>query len=637
MKKCNNIRCIILLAVLTAFCAGAEENLVKDGNFESADFAVEKDGNTPGVWTAYVIKDGDGGFTTAPGGRSGSCAKYEKRADGSHNFHLNQVVRVIPDTSYEVRAWMKGDAHLKPVIAISGMNWKPVSTASMTLSAEWKEIRLFFNSGTNTQLRFEWFAGAKGTMFTGIAGTSYLDDVSLEPLTGKSLALSVTVHADEAVKTGIPAGPIGVSENVFNTSDRHYPERKISQVKTLAMLGGRTVRGLEGNIADVLIWSVPPYDKPAIRAAAYHPRRNYMDQFFKPDGTLVKPLEFDEFIDSGRAAGVAEFFYVIGIDALNAIPGEWNYIIPDVTNAIVAAAEGQARFARERGASLWFEIGNETDLNDYKEKKLVPWTAEGYIEAVKLIAPAIKRGNPDAKVGVNAGFRDNKEWLDKIIPAVAGHIDFFVAHAYSPTGTYAIDRVNDAIDRAAVPDALKSKWPICLTETSSYNPGSPIRNDLAESVKNFGRMGVNLLQRRVTYMHFWTDRAADNAAKSGKNAFHPDGGLLPMGQVLAIWNEHAGDRMLRVNAELPSIPVFATKKTNGGVNVFLLNTVGIPLLYSVTVDGATARNAELWTWTGTNDQDVFPRWKSVGPVSRENGLYTVALPSTGFTMLSLPR
>ncbi|MEK6795888.1 MAG: hypothetical protein AABZ39_13990 [Spirochaetota bacterium] len=626
------MRVIIIIAccISSAFAA---ENIVRDGTFNAGDIRSESEGNTPGVWAAYVIKDAAGSFAIDADGRSGNCVKYVKTGEGSHNFHLNQVIEVTPNTAYEMRAWMKSDVHLKPLISVSGMNWKPIATNVLKPSGEWQELRLLFNSGTNTRLRFEWFAGATGAMFTGIAGTSRLDDVAVTDLAGETLSLTARVAVNDIVKSGIPERPIGVSENVFNTSDRFYPERTISQAKTLALLGGRTVRGMEGNIGDFLIWSVPPYDKPAMRASAYHPKRVYMHQYFRPDGTLDRPMEFDEFIDTGIAAGVKEFFYIIGIDALNAIAGEWDYMLPDVTNAIIHAAEGQARYAKSRGVSMWFEIGNETDLNDYKEKKLVPWTAEGYIEALKLIAPAIKRGDRTAKVGVNAGFRENKEWLDRILPEAHEHIDFFIAHAYSPRGTYAMDRVNDAIARASIPEAVKARWTICLTETSSYNPGSPIRNDLAESTRNFVRMGVNRLLPRVTYMHFWTDRAADNDSMSGKNAFHPNGGLLPMGQVLSVWNEHGGERMLRTETEIPDMPVFATKKNNGTVNIFLANTVGVPVRYLLTIDNGR-NEAAAFAWTGTGDDDTAPVWKQLGTVRAENGVFSVSIPGTGFVMLS---
>lgn len=625
-----------LIMIVCAISAFAAENIIRDGDFSGGGFRTEGEGNTANLWAAYLVKDVSGAFTIDAEGRSGSCAKYVKTGEGSHNFHLNQVIEVSPNTAYEVRAWMKSDTHLKPLIAISGMNWKPLEKAVLKPTGEWQELRFMFNAGTNTRLRFEWFAGATGSMFTGVEGTSRLDDVSVTKLAGGTLSLTARVAVNDIVKSGIPERPIGVSENVFNTSDRYYPERAVSQAKTLALLGGKTVRGMEGNIADFLIWSVPPYEKPAMRASAYHPKRVYMHQYFRPDGTLDRPMEFDEFIDTGIAAGVKEFFYVIGIDALNAIAGQWDYVLPDVTNAIVAAAEGQARYAKSRGVSMYFEIGNETDLNDYEKMRLHPWTAEGYIEAVKLIAPAIKRGDSTAKVGVNAGFRDNKDWLDKILPETYRHIDFFIAHAYSPRGTYAMDRVNDAVDRAAVPDAVKARWTICLTETSSYNPGSPIRNDLAESTRNFVRMGVNLPLPRVSYMHFWTDRAADNDSMSGKNAFHPKGGLLPMGTVLSIWNEFGGGRMLRTETEIPDMPIFAVKKGDGTVNVFLANTIGVPMRYALTVDNGMSE-ASAFSWTGTSDADTAPVWKPLGAMRAENGVFPVSLPGTGFVMLSFKK
>lgn len=612
-------------------------NLVEDGAFEQgASFVSEVEGNKGGHWAVYRPKGSDGLFTLDGEGRRGNCALYTKTGEGSENIHLNQVISVQPETAYEVRAWVKGDGNLKPFFSISTMAWKPLATAAAPASEAWVPVRFFFNSRTNTLLRLEWWGGATGSSFTGVAGTSRLDDVYVGPLTGL-VTVNVEVNPGVVVKSGIPPKPIGISENVFLTSDRHYPQRKISQVASLAALGGRTVRGMEGNIGDFLIWSVPPYEKPAIRATAWHPGRVYFSTHFNPDGTLVKPMEFDEFLESGTAAGITEFFYVIGIDAIQVEPGTWQYATLDVENAIVAAAEAQARYAKNRGARMWFEIGNEVDLEDKPERHLTPWSPEAYGKLVKRLSAAIKKGDPAAKVGVNGGFKENRVWLDVILPQVAQDIDFLVAHAYSPTGTRGMDRVRDAVDHLAIDEKIKAKWPICLTESSSYNPGSAIQNDLAESTRNFVRYGVNLLAPKVTYMHFWTDHAADNRADSGKCAFGPEGGLLPMAQVLAIWNENLGDRMVKAATDLAEIPAFATVKGDGTLNVFVANTLDIPHRFTVRLADSAIQQMACWVWTGSNGSDQKPQWVSRGRLEKKNGGFPVDLPLVGFAMLSSVR
>lgn len=625
---------------LLPFClvgAAFGVSLIEDGAFEQgAPFVSESEGNQPGHWAMYRPKGSDGLFTLDGEGRRGNCALYTKTAEGSENIHLNQVIRVQPETAYEVRAWVKGDGNLKPFFSVSTMAWKPLATAAVAASESWVPVRFFFNSRTNTMVRLEWWGGATGSSFTGVAGTSRLDDVYVGTLSG-GVTVNVEVNPGVVVKSGIPPKPIGISENVFLTSDRHYPGRKVSQVNSLKALGGQTVRGMEGNIGDFLVWSVPPYEKPAIRATAWHPGRVYFSTHFNPDGTLLKPMEFDEFLESGKAAGITEFFYVIGIDAIQVGPGTWQHVITDAENVIVAAAEAQARYAKNFGAHMWFEIGNEVDLDDKPDRHLSPWTPEAYAALVKRLSAAIKKGDPAAKVGVNGGFKENRVWLDSILPQVAQDIDFLVAHAYSPTGTRGMDRVREAIDHLAVPESVKGLWPICLTESSSYNPGSAILNDLAESTRNFVRYGVNLLAPKVRYMHFWTDHAADNRADSGKCAFGPEGGLLPMGQVLAIWNENLGDRMVKAEADMAEIPVFATVKGDGTLNVFVANTLGVPHQFLVRLADPAIQQMTCRVWTGTNGSDQKPQWVSRGLVEKKKGGFPVDLPLVGFSMLSSVR
>jgi len=609
-------------------------NLVEDGSFEGgAPFATEREGNEAGRWTMYLPKGTDGAFTLDGEGRSGHCALYTKTAEGSENLHLNQVFEVKPATAYEVRAWVKGDGRVRPFFAVSGMNWKHLATAIAPASEAWRQVRLFFDAGTNTRLRLEWWGGASGKPFTGEPGTARLDDVVIEPMVGR-VEVAVSVDAKAVLKAGLPPRPIGVSENVFFSSDRHYPQRKVSQVQSLKDLGGRTVRGMEGNIGDFLIWSVPPYEKPAIRSTAWHPGRLYFGSHFHPDGTLQKPMEFDEFLETGMKAGVTEFFYVVGIDAILIAPGTWQRLLPDAEKEILRAAEAQARYARSRGARMWYEIGNEVDLAEKPDKQLPDWEPAAYAELAKRLSAALKRGDPGAKVGVNGGFKENRAWLDLILPRVASDIDFVVAHAYSPTGTYGPDRVNEAIDRLAADPAVKGRWPLCLTETSSYSPGAPVRNDLAESTRNFVRYGINLLLPRVTYMHFWTDHAAEHRADSGKCAFGPDGGLLPMARVLALWNEHLGDRMVKAEVDLPGIPAFATAKADGTVNVFVANVLGLPHRFSVRLDDATIQTVAVHAWSGADASDLDPKWVDRGAIRRQGDAFPVDLPGFGFAMLS---
>lgn len=627
-----------LSALLWLVCASTfAANLVEDPSFEAGSpFVTEAEGNSPGKWAMYLGANSGGAFTLDGEGRRGNCVLYSRVGDGTANVHLNQVIPTQPGGTYMVEAWVKGDGVVQPFFAVSGMNWRHLATAKVSASEAWQRVRFFFNAGTNRLVRFEWWGGATGSPYTGISGMSRLDDVAVVALT-RGLQVAVSVDTGKVVKGGLPPRPIGVSENVFLSSDRHYPDRKISQVETLKQLGGSTVRGMEGNIGDFLIWSVPPYEKPAIRAAAWNTGRLYFGDHFNPDGTLKKPMEFDEFLESGLKAGVKDFFYVIGIDALTAERGEWSRLLEDPEKEILAAAEAQARYARARGVHVWFEVGNENDLVDKPAAKMKDWTPEMYADITKKLSMALKKGDPECRVGVNGGFKANKDWFDRILPEVAPYIDFIVAHQYSPESTGSIDKINEALDRSPVAPAVKGRWPLVLTETSSFSPGQNnwvLMNNLAESTRNLVRYLINASRPRVAWQHFWTDRAYGNKPEDGKNAFHPDGGLLPMGRVLSILNESLGDRLVSVTTDLENMRVFATAREDGTVHVFLANVLGIPHRFQIQLNDPAVNAVAEWRWMGTNGNDLNPKWVDRGILKKSAEGFVVELPMEGFARLT---
>ena len=458
------------------------------------------------------------------------------------------------------------------------------------------------------------------------------------PLTaGKPGPVQVTIHPEVVVKAGLPAKPIGVSENLFYSSDKAYPRRRHSQAESLKMIGGKTVRGMEGNIGDFIIWAPPPFSAASPRLTCFQPGRGYFNSFYNPDGTLQKAMGFDEYIQTGQAAGMTEFFYIIGIDAINAEPGEWQWIIPHPLETITAGAAAQARWCKARGIHVWFEIGNENDdWNDDAKLKLRPWEPGKYAAVAIRLSRAIKAEDPEAKVGINGGF--SKDWFGRVIPLVWRDIDFLVAHAYWPSNNYAVVRANAALDQAAIPAAVKQQWPLCITETSSYHPGQPVNNDLEEATRNFIRMGLNLYSPRVKYMHFWTDRAADCSRQSGKNAFTMEGDLLPMGQVLAIWNDHLKSQMVKVESSDQEIYAFAARDPqNPALTIFLANQGKTAKSVSVTIAGdAGSQAAELWSFTGTGPQDRNPRWIKQGTPAIRLGKFSLELSPLGFVMVAHP-
>lgn len=208
----------VLPALLAVVLQGAEmrPELVRDGDFERPDLRLGT-GSTPGLWVPFVhAPDGVSLEVAAGAGRDGSRGvRYTRTSPGSHNIHLDQVVPVTPDTVYEVCAWFRGDSVLQPVLSVATMEWRQLALVSAAATPEWHQLHLVFNSFANRQVRVEWFPGATGTLYTGVAGSSSLDDVSLTALEAppetlrRAFDLCRPKPGDELVPDPVRSGPVG--------------------------------------------------------------------------------------------------------------------------------------------------------------------------------------------------------------------------------------------------------------------------------------------------------------------------------------------------------------------------------------------------------------------------------------------
>ncbi len=208
----------VLPALLAASLQGAEmhRDLMRDGDFERPDLRLGT-GSTPGIWVPFVhAPDGVSLEVAADAGRDGTRGvRYTRTSPGSHNIHLDQVVPVTPDTLYEVRAWFRGDTALHPVLSVATIDWRQLALVSAAATPDWRQLRLVFNSYASRQVRVEWFPGATGKLYTGVAGSSDLDDVSLTALAAPSEALRQAFDlgrprpGDELVPDPTRSGPVG--------------------------------------------------------------------------------------------------------------------------------------------------------------------------------------------------------------------------------------------------------------------------------------------------------------------------------------------------------------------------------------------------------------------------------------------
>lgn len=178
---------LFLLATLTSTLAGQPANLVTDGDFEREGLRI----GTRDVFDTWVLRNHRAEqaaveIVEAPDGKGGRCLKYHNTEAESHNIHVDQLLAIVPNTIYEVRARVRGDGKLEPLIVVQTEDWTNLATVSCGKSTEWTELRLVFQSFANDAIRCEWFPGAEGKLYTGVAGTSWLDDVSIRPVADPS-------------------------------------------------------------------------------------------------------------------------------------------------------------------------------------------------------------------------------------------------------------------------------------------------------------------------------------------------------------------------------------------------------------------------------------------------------------------
>jgi len=199
----------VLMLLLTA--PGA---VVADGDFERPDLAFGA-GTAAGGWrvlapnapllSAIALVDGEG----VAGSR---CAAYRRAEAENANIHLDQVLEVEPETIYQLTAQVRGDGVLAPLLAVAAMNWSMLATTVVAPSTAWQPVKLYFSSQSHRQVRFEWFGGATGELFSGVAGAAYLDDVAVVPVSDPPPALRRAfglTRPQPDLAPARPAGPIG--------------------------------------------------------------------------------------------------------------------------------------------------------------------------------------------------------------------------------------------------------------------------------------------------------------------------------------------------------------------------------------------------------------------------------------------
>ncbi len=168
------------LWLATSAFALAADNRMTGGDFETAGLKFVNT-DTLGQWRVFNHSKADAKAFLAEGeGLCGSqAARYTRSAEGSDNFHLDQICAVESNALYEVSAWVRADGRLNPMLAVMAMNWRVLAVVPSNSGTNWTRVSFLFNSEDNDRVRFEWFPGASGKLYEGGPGASWLDDVSV--------------------------------------------------------------------------------------------------------------------------------------------------------------------------------------------------------------------------------------------------------------------------------------------------------------------------------------------------------------------------------------------------------------------------------------------------------------------------
>ena len=210
---------LLLFCLAPARAGSAGPNLVVDGDFDRPDLRLSRT-QQPGAWMVHGLTAPDIEVQiVAAAGRNGTRGlRYHRTGGAKANVHADQTVPVRTNTIYEVSAFVRWAGNLRPILAVTRMDWKTLGMVVCQGGKEWTEVRFLFNSYGNAQVRLEWFGGATGALYTSAPGTSVLDDVSLHAVADppESLRMAFAVVQPQVDREIPPAqrrgGPLGAPQ-----------------------------------------------------------------------------------------------------------------------------------------------------------------------------------------------------------------------------------------------------------------------------------------------------------------------------------------------------------------------------------------------------------------------------------------
>ncbi|NOY79483.1 MAG: hypothetical protein GXP31_00620 [Kiritimatiellaeota bacterium] len=586
----------------------------------------------PQAWHAHGAP---GRYRIAPrAGRNGGHAlQYSKQAgtgEARENSHFDQIVAVRPNTLYVAGAWFRSETGLRPVLRLADMDWQTLRLAQAPLCPDWREVRVMFDSGRRTQVRFQIFGGSLTQMRESGPGTSFGDDCYLRRATPADrrefASCRVRVTPQQVVRRINPL-IFGANFLFMVDTDAALADGRVAEA--LRGIPCRLLRFPGGDVADNYHWKTHTLDNPK-----WWPTKQ------GPDTT-----DTDEFMAFRRK---------VGADAILVVDLESGFVHDNIEAAVQEAAAWVEYCNRQKGYGVrYWEIGNETYLYNPGPKrrhKRVPVSARQYARAYLRFSRAMKAVDSSIKVGavgpispdttVSLGDRkDTTPWWPTVLDTTRDELDFVVVHQYFRVPPNAPLDVARGIIRLRA--FLETHLPdrrieIALTEWNINKTGKLRGVDrlltVAEAVGEFLRGGVDLAC-------FWPMRFRSKVWRAAALLDIDTGEPLPAYRALQVFASSNGTQLVECRVSNPMIYACATvSATDGELVVFLINRFreGDAVTAEIATDGAKFAHARAVTLHAPS-KGASGILSSPAPVDLRNEYWICRLPPQSLTRIRLSR
>ena len=424
--------------------------------------------------------------------------------------------------------------------------------------------------------------------------------------------------------------PDKLGMNVNYLLDGAIPEAQLKN--ELRAIGAQWLRFPGGEKSDNHLWSVPPYEVPAPRAALTGmwnwPTGD--ERFFSErDGISwsVDPLDFDEFMRLCQSID-AEPIIVVAQEAAFKPKDERHGQISEET--LIEAAVAWVRYSRSKGYNVrYWEIGNEAYLQGSQ-------TPQAFARSWTRFARAMKAEDPDIRVGVNGpngmGTRDQAQldagpWWPAFIENAGLAPDWISLHDYPcyqwmGYEHYTEHPVEAVTEVDGLQEALNKRFerpagthtPVLITEVNSADwYGHPEQlgwshdSSIGHGLVLFDILGQNLINPKIEAVLPWNTRWLNNeTAPQLWDAFDASGQPLPTGRAIAIWHDFYPEEVAVVPSDA-ALRIYAGRGGRAGEGtLFMINKT----LQPERIDLQQAAQQTL-QWSGTSPDDAQPIYQAI--------------------------